>query len=64
MVEPEMAFVDLDENMTWAENLVGYIIQKVIKNCHSELKALDRDIAKLESISPPFQELHMMKLLN
>ena len=33
MVEPEMAYVDLDENMTWAENLVGYIIEKVLKKC-------------------------------
>jgi len=57
MVEPEMAFVDLDENMTWAENLVGYIIQQVIENCFTELKALDRDIAKLESISPPFPRI-------
>mgnify|MGYP001350788364 CR=1 FL=1 len=57
MVEPEMAFVDLDENMTWAENLVGYIIQQVIENCFTELKTLDRDIAKLESISPPFPRI-------
>ena len=57
MVEPEMAFVDLDENMTWAENLVGYIIQQVIENCFTELKALERDIAKLESISPPFPRI-------
>ena len=57
MVEPEMAFVDLDENMTWAENLVGHIIQQTIDNCFTELKALDRDIAKLESISPPFPRI-------
>ena len=30
MVEPEMAFVDIDENMVWAEKLVSYIIEKVL----------------------------------
>ena len=57
MVEPEMAFVNLDENMTWAENLVGYIIKHVIENCSTELEVLGRDITKLESISPPFPRI-------
>jgi asparaginyl-tRNA synthetase len=33
MVEPEMAYVDIDENMTWAENLVSYILDKVLAKC-------------------------------
>ena len=33
MVEPEMAYVDLDENMTWAEQLVGFIIQRALETC-------------------------------
>ena len=57
MVEPEMAYVDLDENMNWAENLVGYIVDKVLKKCISEFEALERDIKKLEAIVPPFPRM-------
>ena len=57
MVEPEMAFVELDENMTWAENLVGFIIQRVLENCLMELESLDRDISLLENIIPPFPRI-------
>lgn len=57
MVEPEMAYVDLDENMTWAEKLVGFIVQRVLKNCANELLILERDTTKLESIIPPFPRI-------
>ena len=57
MVEPEMAYVDLDENMIWAENLVGSIFQHVLENCQSELKTLERDISKLEAVVPPFPRI-------
>ena len=57
MVEPEMAYVALDENMTWAENLVGYIIDKVLKKCIPEFEVLERDIKKLEAIVPPFPRM-------
>ena len=57
MVEPEMAYVDLDENMTWAENLVGYIVDKVLKKCIPEFEVLERDIKKLEAIVPPFPRM-------
>ncbi|MBE77040.1 MAG: asparagine--tRNA ligase [Candidatus Marinimicrobia bacterium] len=57
MVEPEMAFVELDENMTWAENLVGFIIQRVLENCQMELENLERDITLLESIITPFPRI-------
>jgi asparaginyl-tRNA synthetase len=57
MVEPEMAFVELDENMTWAENLVGFIIQRVLENCLMELETLERDISILETIVPPFPRI-------
>ena len=57
MVEPEMAYVELDENMTWAENLVGYIVDKVLKKCIPEFEVLERDIKKLEAIVPPFPRM-------
>ena len=57
MVEPEMAYVDLDENMTWAEQLVGFIIKRVLETCANELMLLERDTTKLESIVPPFPRI-------
>ena len=57
MVEPEMAYVDLEENMTWAENLVGYIIERVLDNCGTELSSLERDIEKLKAVVPPFPRI-------
>ena len=57
MVEPEMAYVDLDENMTWAEKLVSFIIQRVLEKCVTDLSILERDITKLESIIPPFPRI-------
>ena len=57
MVEPEMAFVDIDENMTWAENLVGYIVSKVLENCKNEFDVLERDINILKHIVPPFPRI-------
>ena len=57
MVEPEMAYVDLDENMTWAEQLIGFIIKRVLETCANELMLLERDITKLESIVPPFPRM-------
>ena len=57
MVEPEMAYVDLDENMTWAEQLVGFIVQRALETCANELMILERDTTKLESIVPPFPRI-------
>ena len=57
MVEPEMAYVDLDGNMIWAENLVGFIIERVLENCIQELAVLERDMATLQSITPPFPRI-------
>ena len=64
MVEPEMAYVDLDENMTWAEQLVGFIIQRVLETCANELMILERDTTKLESIVPPFPRITYDEAVN
>ncbi|WP_025026809.1 asparagine--tRNA ligase [Caldalkalibacillus mannanilyticus] len=57
MIEPEMAFVDHEENLQIQENFVSYIIQSVLKNCRLELAALERDISKLEKIVAPFPRI-------
>ena len=64
MVEPEMAYVDLDENMTWAENLVGYIVEQVLANCEVELSTLERDINKLKAVVPPFPRMTYDEAVN
>ena len=64
MVEPEMAFVEINENMTWAENLVEYIIKKVLSNCLSELEILERDIEKLKLITTPFPRISYEEAVN
>ena len=54
MVEPEIAFCDLEEDMKWAERLVLFIIDKVLKNKKVELESIGRDISVLEKIKGPF----------
>lgn len=58
MVEPEVAFNDLYDNMDLAEQFVEYIVQRVIKNRREELTAIERDISKLEPIKTPFPRVH------
>ena len=57
MAEPEMAYVELDENMQWAENLIFHIVNDVIKTCKLELEILGREISFLENIKPPFPKI-------
>ncbi len=57
MVEPEMAYVELEENMDIQEQFVSYIVKKVLENRMEELKTLERNIAPLENIKPPFPRI-------
>lgn len=58
MVEPEVAFNDMYDNMDLAEQFVEYIVQRVLKNRPDELKVLERDLTKLEVIKGKFPRLH------
>lgn len=58
MVEPEVAFADLNDDMDLAEEFVEYIVQTVIKNRRRELEHLERDISKLEKVKRPFPRIH------
>lgn len=58
MVEPEVAFNDLYDNMELAEQFVEYIVQRTIKNRPHELAILKRDISQLEKIKAPFPRIH------
>ena len=57
MVEPEVAYMDLDGDMDLAEDFVAFIIQRVLENRQEELKTLERDTAPLEKITKPFPRI-------
>jgi len=58
MVEPEMAFYDLDMNMDLAESLLKQILSEVLEQCQKELEILERNVEPLERIlSSPFKRL-------
>jgi asparaginyl-tRNA synthetase len=54
MIEPEVAYADHKDNMALQEGLVCAVIEGVLANCRKELELLERDIAALEKIKPPF----------
>jgi asparaginyl-tRNA synthetase len=57
MVEPEMAYADLEEVKRVAEDLVVWLAMRVLENRREELKVLERDTSKLESIRAPFPRM-------
>ena len=57
MIEPEVAYCDLDGLLELAENFLSHIVQSVLKNRRPELEAIGRDITKLEAIQAPFPRL-------
>ena len=57
MIEPEMAFYDLDMNMDLIENLLRYVVRDVLKDCVEELKMIGRDTTVLEKIGEKFPRI-------
>ncbi len=57
MMDAEAAFVEHEENMRIQENLISYIIGQVLEKNDTELKILERDIAPLQKVKPPFGRL-------
>jgi asparaginyl-tRNA synthetase len=57
MVEPEMAYADLEDVKRVAEDLIVNIVGRVLENRKEELKTLERDTTKLESIQKPFPRI-------
>ncbi len=58
MLEPEVAFMDVNGVMELSEQMVEYIVQSVLKKRKPELEVLERDTTKLEKIKAPFPRLH------
>ncbi len=57
MVEPEMAYYNLDETMDLAEQFVNYIVQWCLEHCKDALYVLERDTSKLKHIQLPFPRI-------
>lgn len=57
MVEPEMAFAELEDVKQVAEGLVCFVVDRVLNNRATELKALERDTSKLETVKGPFPRM-------
>lgn len=57
MVEPEMAYANLEDVMNLAEGLVVSVVERVLENRQRELQVLERDTAKLEIIKAPFPRI-------
>ena len=67
MIEAEAAFFDVDDNMQLQEEMIVFVIGRVLERCRSELKILERDIAKLEAVKLPFPRIsytEAVELLN
>jgi asparaginyl-tRNA synthetase len=57
MVEPEVAYAGLDDVMNLAEDLIVSVVARVLDRRQRELKALERDVSKLESVKKPFPRI-------
>ena len=57
MLEPEVAFLELAGDMTLAEELVTYAVQRVLAKRKPELATLERDTTKLEAVKAPFPRI-------
>ena len=57
MVEPEVAYATVEDMMDLAEQMLCFVVQRVLEKRQPELKALERDISKLENITPPFPRI-------
>jgi asparaginyl-tRNA synthetase len=57
MVEPEVAYFTLEEDMGLAEELLAALVKQVVARRRAELEILERDVSKLERVQTPFPRL-------
>jgi asparaginyl-tRNA synthetase len=57
MVEPEVAYADLDDVIDLAEGLVEYVVGRVLDRRRNELQTLERDTSPLERVTAPFPRI-------
>jgi asparaginyl-tRNA synthetase len=63
MIEPEVAFADLDDDMALAEDFLVEVVGRVVEERRAELTALERDLALLERVQKPFPRLRYEEAL-
>lgn len=67
MVEAEAAFFDFEDNVRLQEDLVSYLVQRVLQNNKKDLETLQRDTGRLANVTPPFPRMsysEAVELLN
>ena len=57
MVEPEVAYADLDDVIRLAEGLITTVVGRVLEKRRTELQMLERDTSKIESVTAPFARI-------
>jgi asparaginyl-tRNA synthetase len=57
MVEPEIAYAELDDLMDLAEGLISFVVKRCLERRRGDLLAIGRDLSKLEKIEPPFPRI-------
>jgi asparaginyl-tRNA synthetase len=57
MVEPEVAFMDLEGDMRLAEEFIAFVVARVLEARLEELKVLERETTKLERVTAPFPRI-------
>ena len=57
MVEPELAYCELAELMTLAEDFITFVVKRVLEKRRKELDTIGRDVSKLEKIDTPFPRI-------
>jgi asparaginyl-tRNA synthetase len=57
MVEPEVAYAELDDLMNLAEGLISFIVRRCLERRRSDLQVIGRDVTKLEKVEAPFPRI-------
>jgi asparaginyl-tRNA synthetase len=57
MVEPEVAYAELDDLMELAENLISFIAKRCVERRRADLETIGREVSKLEKIEAPFPRI-------
>jgi asparaginyl-tRNA synthetase len=57
MLEPEMAFFDFEDNLKLQEDIIAYIVDRVLEKRTRELEVLKRNVRVLKKVEPPFDRI-------
>jgi asparaginyl-tRNA synthetase len=63
MVEPEVAFMDLEGDMRLAESFLEYVVGRVLEDRKEELKSCERDMTALERVKAPFPRITYLEAI-